>query len=218
MPPRLPRRRIPIWISWSRRRLLTSFREALAGYYESLDYEAFPFRARETERSRAVREELDEKLDRVVTVVRLSGGPSLHRQAPGEEEGSVVRVNVLEAAFELDRHTIPAEEALRILDEARRSYEMDRHRAWLRTVNPLYWIDRLMGLMEGLPFLLLAKAGVSPRRVARSVPGHMVRAGFRLGVLAAVTAGLLWALGWHHDAVALVTRGVERLLALFSPG
>lgn len=218
MPPRLPRRQIPIWVNWRRRRLLGSFREGLAEYHESLEYEAFPFRARETERARELRAGLALELDRVVSVVKLSGGPSLHRQAPGEEEGTVVRVNVLEVVFELDRYTVPAEEALAILDRARRAYEEDRRRAWLRTLNPLYWLDRLMDTVESLPFELLRAVGVSPGRVARSAPGRVLRVGLRLGVLAVVAGGLLWIVGWHDDLAALVGRGVRRIREVVPPG
>ena len=214
MSPLLPRRRVPIWVNWKRRRLLTSFRDDLERYFECLEYEAFPFQARETDEARELRAELEGVLGQVVRVVRVSGGPSLHRQAPGEAEGSVVRIDVLEAVFELERYNVPPEEVLGILEEAREAYEADRHRAWLRTLNPLYWTDRLMSWVEGLPFYFLARAGVSPSRAARSLPGRALRTGLRLGVLGLVVGGLLWAVGWHDDVASFVARSVERLGAL----
>lgn len=212
------RPRIPIWVNWRRRRLLAWFRDRLEVYYENLEYEAFPFRARETERARVLRTELEEARERAVRVVRASGVSSLDRQAPGEAGGSVVRVNVLEAVFELDRYTVPPGEALRTLDEARRAYEADRGRAWLRTLNPFYWTDRLMNVVERVPFVVLERAGISPDRAARSLPGRLLRSGLRLGVLAVVVGVLLWAAGWQDEVASILGRGIRRFRELIPYG
>jgi hypothetical protein len=204
----LPIHRIPIWTNRRRRRFLRRFREDLGSYFAELRHEAFPYRVVETERARSLRKELEPRVDRCRRVVASAGGPSLRRTAPGERMGEMVRVNLIRAVFELDRYNLEADEVLAVLEDAERRYLAARGRTWLRTVNPLYWLDMVLGLAEMVAFFPARLVGARPRELARTPAGtvlrHLARAVTLLLLLWAVVRlldGEDHLLRWGREAV-----------------
>jgi hypothetical protein len=127
------------------------------------------------------------------------------RLVPGDAEGEVVRVNVIAEAFRLHRHGIGREELLDVLDRALDVYRRDRASAWVRTLNPLYWVDMGLSLLEVLPFLPLIPLRRDWRRAARSRGGRTLRLLLRVGVLAGLAVGVVRVVGFEQATTA-VTR------------
>lgn len=202
----IPLSRIPVWTYWHRRRFLRRFRKDLETYFGEVSYEAFPFRVVENERAAALRKDLEGELKRCRSVVRAAGHVSPLRLAPGDQEGEVVRVNVITEAFRLHRHNLRKQDLLDVLDAADQAYRAGRRAAWIRTLNPLYWLDMGLSVVEVLPFLTLRLVGVDWRRVARSRGGGVVRVALRAVVLVGLVLAVLQLAGLRQWALESAVR------------
>lgn len=199
----LPLHRLPIWLNWHRRRVLTSYRARYAEYVERVRYEAFPFRTVEDDRARELRSDLEEESGRVARMTSAAGVPGRERWVPGRSTGSVERVDLVEAAFTPDEHNVNGSDVLDVLDDAIGRYRRGRWGAWLRTFNPLYWLGTLLDAAEIVPFVALRRLGVDGRAAAASVPGRIFRTGLRAAVLLGGFLAVAWALGLWGELRAM---------------
>ena len=202
---------VPVWLNGSRLRFLRRFREELARYFDSVTYEAFPFRVVETDDARGLRESLEPRLRRCRRMVGATGRVSLLRLAPGERAGDVERVNLIDAAFHLNRYNLGKGDVLEALDQAVRAYEEDRSASWLRTFNPLFWLDLTLNYVEQVPFLPLRLFGVKPSRAASTSAGHLIRVLVRLVALLGLALLVVRLSGWHDGAAARLRDLLARL-------
>ena len=175
-------------------------RVLLTRYFASLGYDAFPFRIVESPDSVALRSEIEPELDRGIGIIQATARVPLMRLVPTESTGRVAQVNLLSVVFDLDRHSLDRKQVFETFDAALEVYRADTRRALVRTVNPLYWLDMTLALVEVLPFMALRRLGVDPGRAARSAGGVALRVVVRLAVLAAIVLALLTALGLRGEA------------------
>lgn len=210
----LPADRIPVWTHWRRRRDLAEAREHVAAYLEAVTYQAFPFRVVESPEAATHRGALEPELPRTRRIVRALRGPSTVRLTPGDNVGEMREVDVVLELFELHKHSLRIEDGVAVLAAAADAYEAGRRAAWLRTLNPFYWLDMFLSAVEIAPFLPLRLVGIRPARAARTRPGRVLRWWLRVAVL---LGGALWvalAVGLGDD----LQRLADPLLARFPGG
>lgn len=208
----LPLHRIPVWTLGERRRFLASFRRDLERYFSAVTYEAFPFRVVESEDAKEVRRSLEARAPRCRRILDAAGTLPVVRQASGSRLGEITRVNLVDAAFELDRFDLTREDLLRVFDAAEAAHAREVRPAWLRMTNPFYWLDMALGVAEVVPFLPLRLAGKDPTRLASSTGGVALRALVRVVALALAAWAVLVTLGLWDDAMSLVRAGIVRIL------
>ncbi len=198
--------RIPWWSNWRRRRFLALVRSDLEGYFDAVTYEAFPFRVVESEEARRIRARVQGSLPRCRRIVRATGVVSLLRYAPGERAGGVERVNLLSVVFDLERYNLRKEDVFEALDAAIRAYEAGRWGAAFRTVNPLYWLEMGLDLLETLPFLVLRPFGIGVGAAANSAPGTALRLLVRALALSALIVFAIVASGMRERVLTFGAR------------
>lgn len=213
----IPLRRVPIWTNRRRSRFLRHFRDGIDAYFRDVRYEAFPFRIVESGPTVALRRALESDLERCRLAVSATERVSALRLAPGDREGEVVRVNLITEAFGLHRFDLRQEDLMEVLDAACRAYDDDRTAAWVRTANPLYWLDMALSIAEVLPFLPLAWVHLDWRRAARSPLGRGVRVLLRAAVIAGLVVGILWVTGLEGAALDTAEHLVHQAMGLSAP-
>lgn len=205
--------RIPVWLHRKRVRFLRGFLADLEAYYASVGFQAFPFRVVETPAAAELRARLEPRLLRCRRTVAAAGASSLLRLAPGEAAGTMERVNVIDAAFQLDRYNLGKDEVLDAIRQALSVYEADGTRAWVRTLNPFYWLDLGLHFVEQLPFQPLRILGVRPAAAARTPTGFALRVAVRLAALVGLAWLVVVGLGWQGEVSAWFDAVLEGALA-----
>jgi len=214
----LPLQRIPVWTLAKRRRFLAAYRRDLERYFSAVTYEAFPFRVVEGEEAKEVRRSLEARSARCRRILDAAGTLPVVRQASGSGVGEVTRVNLVEAAFQLDRFDLTRDDLLRLFDAAEVAHAREVGPAWLRMANPLYWLDMALGVAEVAPFLPLRLVGMDPSRAALSRGGSALRGLVRLAVLAALAVALLGSLGLWDEALSLSRGLIARIVGIMGKG
>lgn len=213
----LPLHRIPVWTVRQRLRFLGLFRRDLERYYAAVTYEAFPFRVVESEEARQIRRSLEARATRCCRILDAAESVPVVRHASGASLGEVTRVNLVEAAFQLDRFDLTREDLLRVFDAAEAAHAREVRAAWLRMANPFYWVDMSLSVVEVAPFLPLRLLGKDPARAALSPGGAVLRGMVRVAALAALAWALLTALGWSDEAASF-SRGLISRIELLTGG
>lgn len=198
----LPENRIPVWTHWRRRHFLNRFRGGLQAYFDAVTYEAFPFRIIETEKAKADRSLLEPDLERCRATLRAAG-IRLARSVPEGHQGGMKRINLVTEAFALDQYSLRRDDLLAVCDAGIRAYDAGRTAAWVRTLNPLYWLDMVLSVVEVLPFLPLRAFGRNPVEVAMSARGRAVRVLLRGAALAGLLILLVVGLGFQERVLVL---------------
>lgn len=214
----LPLQRIPVWTLAQRRRFLAAYRRDLERYFSAVTYEAFPFRVVEGAEATEVRRSLEARSARCRRILDAAGTLPVARHGSGSGLGEITRVNLVDAAFQLDCFDLTREDLLRLLDDAEAAHAREARPAWLRMANPLYWLDMALSVVEVAPFLPLRLVGKDPARAALGRGGTALRGVVRLLTLAAVAWALLASLGFQDEALSLSRGLIARIVAVLGRG
>lgn len=190
-----------MWTLRRRVRFLRAFRTDLDAYFAEVSYQAFPFRVVENDAARRLRADLEARSRRCRAVLRAVGEVGAIRFVPGERPGEVVRVELVVAAFELDRFSLGADDLRGVLDAGVRAYEAAGPGAWIRTFNPVYWLEMALSVLEVVPFLPWRFMGRDAAGAAASPAGRALRVLIRAGSLSALVVVTIRGLGVEAQAL-----------------
>jgi len=169
-------------------------------------YEAFPFRVVEGPDALGFRRALEERCPRCREIVSAAPSVPALRGASGSAPGEVTQVHLVDALFALDRYDLTREELLRFFDAVEKAHAVEVGSAWRRTLNPLYWLDMGLAVLEVVPFLPLRLLGRDPARAARSTTGTWLRLLIRGGAVAALVVAGVVASGKEAEALSFAER------------
>ncbi len=85
-------------------------------------------------------------------------------------------LRLLDNIFTLGQFDVSLNEVLDYLEKAIGYYQDDLPRALFRTINPLWWLARLIGSIICLPFKIFKWAGYDSIRIERSALGKLYKA------------------------------------------
>jgi hypothetical protein len=160
-----PYDRVTIIRNRARARDLRMFRARIRVYFEQFEYdpEEVPV---DWDVVRAARAEINRLLPRVIQIVEAA--------ELGASTGVSVR-NPLHSIFSARYTEGHYQEILDLLDMAVGVYDANQPAAWMRTLNPLYYVMTALGFLAGLPRRALVAIGLLPERSGRIAPDSATR-------------------------------------------
>jgi len=122
------------------------------------------------------RVEINRTMEEIHSIIMLSGiNPVIIYTPPPAVGGYVQNVDVVYNIFNLHRFDIPPQALIDYIDRAIGVYASNSSRSFMRTVNPFYWIGRILESIVRIPFVLLGKAGFNQNKVETSLPGKILK-------------------------------------------
>ena len=168
---------ISYWENIKRAHHLLYFRELAITYYNK-------------DKGDEERYKMNKALNRVKKIVHATEVSTRITRMPAPAIGGhVFTIDLLEDLFNLGRHDIPPSYLIDILERSIGVYEDDRSRALWRTINPLWWLKRLLVGVGRFPFFVLASMGFNLDRLEHSSIGKLIKG--LLSLLAAFASLLL---------------------------
>lgn len=136
------------------------------------------------------RSRMNKALNRIKKIVHATeiNTRITHMPAPAIG-GHIFTFDLLDELFNLGRHGIQPSYLIDILERSMGVYEDDRSRALWRTINPLWWLKRLLVGVGRFPFFILASMGFNLERLEHSLIGRLIKGS--LSLLAAFASLLL---------------------------
>lgn len=122
--------------------------------------------------------------------------PEIFYQQPPIVGGREYNINIITNIFRLDELQIPVDMPDGFVQQAIGVYTADHAGAWGRTLNPFWWLGKLITWIAHAPFFLLGAAGFDSEKAERSIIGKLVSLVFALTTFLAAVLGILDRLGF----------------------
>ena len=189
--------KLAIWGNRKRAKLLTDFRSLVVAYFRNVEYSNFDLEVHENREAKRLRIEINFSLDKIHSVVVLAGvNPTMYyspRPAIGGLAGSI---DLLYNMFSLSRFEITPQYLLDNFERAIGIYESDKPSAWVRTINPLFWLGLILDYVVSLPFKCIGKIGFDQERIESSAIGRAIKGILYLIIVLAALLTVLEKIGY----------------------
>jgi hypothetical protein len=189
--------KIPIWENKRRIKALTAFADL---YKDTLKSTAKPQIA-ESATARPIitpeqrRSELNRRKPAIMKTVALAGIRSF--RATVKPNGAPIDIDIIDHLWELQTNLLSSILLVDVLEEAIGVYCDDQVKSWTRTLNPFFWLGRLIDWVADLVFNVVALFGASPDQARASILGRLIIAVERLILWLAAIVTVLEFLGFQ---------------------
>ena len=103
-------------------------------------------------------------------------------------------------------HRVPANEVYDCIERAIGVYEHDRTASIIRTVNPFFWINKIIMTIVSIPFRVLGNIGFNKGKAEASLSGRIFKGILYIATLAASGLYILDTLGILDRTLALINK------------
>lgn len=129
----------------------------------------------ETPESFVLRSEINSMVSNIEEYVFHSDTrDEFHYRAAPVAGGYAQNVPLIQNIFNLTSNQIPYLQLVDVLERALSDYKNDIAKAWIRTLNPLYWLGVLIAVVTKIPFDILSAAGFNGEKIKNSYIGSLV--------------------------------------------
>ncbi len=169
-------KKIPLWENTRRLDLLIKFRNLVVTYFGHAEKKWLETELIEDKTASVARARINRMLDEVHKIVEQAGlNPSVTRKLAPKAGGYVTNIDLVQDIFTLHRLDITPENTLDFVDRAIGIYRNDRWRAFIRTINPLFWFGLCIECVVRSPFMLLGYLGFNQEKAEESFPGKIIK-------------------------------------------
>ena len=175
-----------------RTRTLVKFKKLLETYFANIDQGAFGLDAKENLIAKRTRSQLNLRLEtarEALQSVEVHPTAFSGRRAAAYD-ASTGEIDLLENMFSLHQHKVDPQTLVDHLERAVGTYTADRFKSWMRTLNPLYWLNVLLDYAARLPFLILGVLGLNQEKLEGHPLGKLFKGTVRVALFLGLLAGL----------------------------
>ena len=189
--------RILVWENRRRLERLAEFRSLVLSYFENSEAHWMAQERTERPDAQSARVRINRLMDEMHDIILLSGvRPAIQWSPPPMVGGYIQNVDLVQNLFNLHRFQIPPNHVLDFIDRSIGIYEANTRPAFLRTINPLFYLGQLFDWVAGLPFALLGRLGFSRSKAEESGLGRLVKGLLYLVTVTASALTVLQLLGY----------------------
>jgi len=161
--------------------------------------------------AKEARREINQFRDEIHSIILNSGiDPSFSWTPPAAVGGDETKINLIEDIFELDQFDIGPNNVLACIDRTIEKYDSSRKSTFVRTLNPFFYLGRVLNTITDLPFIVTAILGFNRQKIKASAVGRLVKGILYLSIIVAAAFTILHLLGF----VEPIKQSVHKLLAL----
>ena len=198
-------KKITIWENRRRVRLLTDFMGLIVTYFNNVEYLDYGLEVREKKEARRARSKINMTLDKAYSAIISTGiKPTMYYSPPPAVGGLAGNIDLMHNIFQLSRFQIDERTLLDFIERAIGIYENDRHNAFGRTINPLFWLGLILNYIVGLPFKAIGKLGFNQKKIESSTVGRIIKGVLYLIVVLAAFLTVLEKIGYLDKFILLI--------------
>lgn len=202
--------KILIWENKRRLNKLRAFRSLVIRYFNNSRVGFGGGRVEESAAKEA-RRELNRLRDEIHSIILNSGvDPSFSWTRPVAAGGDETKIDLIEGIFDLDQFDIGPNNLLACIDKAIEKYDSNRKTVFVRTLNPFFYLGRLLDTITDLPFIVIGLLGFDRQKMKASVIGRLVKGILYLIIIVAAVLAILHLLGFLEP----IKQFVLKLLAV----
>lgn len=202
--------KILIWENKRRLNKLRTFRSLVIRYFNNSRVGFGGGRVEESAAKEA-RHEINRLRDEIHSIILNSEiNPSFSWTPPSAVGGDETEIDLIENIFTLDQFDIGPNNLLACIDRAIAKYDSSRKSTFVRTLNPFFYLGRVLDTITDLPFIIIGVLGFNRQKMKASAMGRLVKGILYLIIIVTAVLAILHLL----DFVEPVKQFVYKLLAL----
>ena len=202
--------RILVWENKRRLNKLRKFRSLVIRYFNNSRVNLGGGRVEESVAKEA-RLEINRLKDEIHSIILNSEiNPSFSWTRPAAAGGDETEIDLIEEIFDLDQFDIGPNNVLDYVDRAIEKYDSNRRSAFVRTLNPFFYLGRVLDTISDLPFIVIGILGFNRQKIRASAIGRLVKGILYLIIIVAAGLTVLHLL----DFMEPIKQFLHKLLAL----
>lgn len=155
---------------------LAVFRELVIEYFNNSHAEWMDNERIEQPRAEEARVEINRMSDTIHATILYAGiNPSIRYTPPPAVGGYIQNIDLVQNIFSLQRFQVGPKYLLDFIDRAIGIYENNARPAFLRSMNPFFYLGLVFDLVAGVPFALIGRAGFNRKKAEASLAGRMIK-------------------------------------------
>jgi len=174
-------------------------------YFDNLSYSSYSGKI-ENKKAAKARTEINKDLDEVYIIMIAAGIEPAITYSPPPATGVFYQkeVSLLHNFHNLAHYQVSPDILMDFIVRTISIYSKDSVNAWLRTLNPLYWIGRIFDCVVDLPFVLIGRLGFNRTKAEASLVGRIFKMIFKTVLFLSALVGLLKHLGYLELCKAFI--------------
>lgn len=183
--------RILIWENRRRLKQLKEFRSLMIRYFNNSRIGFGGGRVEESAAKDAKRD-LNRLRDEIHSIILNSEmDPSFSWTRPAAAGGNDTEIDLIENLFNLDQFDIGPSNVLGIIDKTIGQHDSNRKSAFIRTLNPFFYIGVALDTISDLPFIFVGLFGFNRKKIRTSAIGRPIKAILYLTTIIAALLAIL---------------------------
>jgi hypothetical protein len=161
--------------------------------------------------AKEARRDLNRLRDQIHSIILSSEmDPSFSWTRPAAAGGDDMEIDLIEDLFNLDQFGIGPNNVLGIIDKTIEQYDANRKSAFIRTLNPFFYIGVALNTISDLPFIVIGLFGFNRQKIQTAGTGRAIKGTLYLITVIAAVLAILDLLGF----LELVSQYIRKLLGL----
>ncbi len=154
--------------------MLIKFRKLVVNYF-NMEYDSFPPLGGNQENIK-LRHEINLCLAEIYSYIISAGvAPTIYYSPPPAIGGIAGCVDLIHNIFHLHKFEISPQYIIDNVDRTIGIYEGDKKNALFRTLNPFFWIGRVIDFIVEIPFRFMGKIGFNREKIESSLLGRVIK-------------------------------------------
>ena len=204
--------RILIWENRRRLNKLRDFRSLVIRYFNNSRVNLGGGRVEESAAKEA-RREINRLKDEIHSIILNSDiNPSFSWTRPAAAGGGETEIDLIDDIFDLDQFDIGPNNVLGLIDRAIGEYDSNHKSAFIRTIDPFFYLGRVLDTITDLPFIIIGIFGFNRQKIRASAVGRLVKGILYLIIIVAAVLAVLHLL----DFLEPIKQFVHKLLAVIN--
>lgn len=151
------------------------------------------------------REKINRIMNEIQRIIFYAGVQTVVQYIPPAVTGGYIQnIDLIENIFNLFTYKIPQNRLIDSVDRAIGVYENNKLPAFLRAINPFFYIGLLLDLIVRFPFVLIERAGFDGQKAESSLIGRAIKAIFYIISLLAALLTVLQLLDYLEPVKEVV--------------
>ncbi len=202
--------KILIWENKRRLNKLREFRSLMIRYFNNSRIGFGGGRVEESAAKEAKRDlnRLREEIHSIILNSEMD--PSFSWTRPAAAGGDDMEIDLIENLFNLDQFDIGPSNVLGIIDKTIGQHDSNRKSAFIRTLNPFFYIGVVLDTISDLPFIFVGLFGFNRKKIRTSAIGRPIKAILYLTTIIAALLAILHFSGFLEPT----SRYISKLLGL----
>ena len=167
---------VTFWQNIARRKILRDYRSLIEKYFRDIDYNEYSRNIIDSDDSKEIRRKLNNQNESIQSIFREVGAsPIVVYTPPPAIGGYIQNINLVDNLFNLQKFDIEIQALVDFIDQVDGVYQQDFISSIVRTINPFYWLGKLLELIARVPFFFLGSIGLNQKQIEGCFVGKLVK-------------------------------------------